>query len=868
LATQLGISGGILAYCLLQFEWNRRRKSMTYLYSPRTKLSKNASPPIPPGLFSWIKVSLSLDEEFYLKNVGLDAVMYIRFLKMAFQFLLFNVLIVGPILLPINYYAGGTNEGVAGLSISNIPSGIKDPLWAHTICTYLVSLSWMYLLYKNYCDYIDMFRQHLLNRVKNDPITARTVMVSRIPPELRTEEKLREFVEKLGLGPVESTRMVRHIGKLDRKIKRREEVLLALEKAHIQLAKKCETKEHQRIQSIVEWLDVRKRKRTNNIGKQVSSDQDNFTTRNATVTTASTFTNEDIMEQEDGYVGFMGSGKSVLSIDHFIKKFNYLNRRIAELRSLPINATPYKATSTGFVTFRDHISAQLCAQSIMYSKPHTCTTKMAPEPRDLLWDNLFMRFREKMIRTVIVNICVWALTLFWLFPIVAFLTLTSIDSLSRRIQFLGPFLEAAPIIRTLLQNVLPTVLVSFFMAILPWILMELSKQEYFPSYSALEEAVLVRHYYFTLFNVFVVFLLGITFLQSIFDVINSPTSIFEVLAISLPQGATFFINYVIFNTCTHGLELVQVGSQIFLHIILTSRFVATTPLLVITITYSTINPLILVFALIYYAIALLVFKHQFAYCYVRRYESGGKLYRRVFKYTTDGLIIFQITVIGMIWLRTAIVPGAFLIPLLIGTGYFKYYCHKTFYSRTHFLALDTRLEVDQDGQAGVDVQTEKPITQSPKLSQDNDDLGGGVSTKPKENTEFGVGSMFGRKSTSDGFRRLETISGNASEGSTKDNVPENNPTSLENRSLITMQTNNQLKEKINNKRDSKNVLLSSTENPSRFEISIENPEQKRGVDFECTATAIPVKQSQTIDVTETSPELTSYKKRNNNGKNR
>ncbi|PKK74247.1 DUF221-domain-containing protein, partial [Rhizophagus irregularis] len=403
--------------------------------------------------------------------------------------------------------------------------------------------------------------------------------------------------------------------------------------------------------------------------------------------------------------GFFGDKE--ISIDTFLKKFNYLDRRIAELRSKSIQGPPYKATSTGFVTFKDHISAQLCAQSIMSSEPHTCTTQMAPEPRDILWDNLTKDFKEKLVRYLVVNACVWALIIFWLFPIVAFLTLTTIDSLSSKIKFLGPFLDTTPIIRTMLQNVLPTVLVTFFMSFLPWILMELSKQEAFPSYSELEKAVLTRYYYFSIFNVFIVFLLGTTFLSSIFDVLQQPTSILEVLANALPKGATFFISYIIFNTCTHGLELVQVGSQLFLHIILTSRFIATTPrmlqrvthpwsfpyyyyypnhilVFVITVTYSVINPLILVFSVLYYGFALVVFKHQFAYCYVRRYEAGGNFYRRVFRYTTDGLIIFQLTIIGVIWLRKAIVSGAILVPLLIGTGYFKYYCYKTFYSRTHY----------------------------------------------------------------------------------------------------------------------------------------------------------------------------------------
>ncbi|CAG8813683.1 2232_t:CDS:1, partial [Racocetra persica] len=140
-------------------------------------------------------------------------------------------------------------------------------------------------------------------------------------------------------------------------------------------------------------------------------------------------------------------------------------------------------------------------------------------------------------------------------------------------------------------------------------------------------------------------------------------------------------------------------------------------ILVITITYSTINPLILIFALVYYAVALVVFKHQFAYCYVRRYEAGGKFYRRVFRYTTDGLIIFQLTVLGVIWLRRAITQGALLVPLIIATGYFKYYCHKTFYSRTNYLALDARSnqqQIKEDPPTPKKSQSEEAIELSKK----------------------------------------------------------------------------------------------------------------------------------------------------------
>ncbi|RIB16621.1 hypothetical protein C2G38_1496758 [Gigaspora rosea] len=688
-------------------------------------------------------------------------------------------------------------------------------------------------------------------------------MVSRLPNDLRSEEKLQEFVDGLGLGPVESTRIVRHTGKLDRKIHRREKALLALEKAHIKLAKNVcntikgrrfgwsrlfgrnnvtsqdilevgETKEHQRIQSLVEWLNPRKKKSDKN-QIQSSNDQNiNLNNNNNNHNKHFTTPSEDIMNQEDGYgrqfliwdslfhisksvldrfqplrsIRFIGGGK-VRSIDHFLKKFNYLDRRIAELRAIPFSVSaipsPYKPTDTGFVTFRDHISAQICAQSIISSIPHTCTTRMAPEPRDLLWENLIMKFRESMLRYVIVNACVWALTIFWLFPIVAFLTLTSISSLSSRISFLGSFLEATPAIRTLLQNVLPTVLVSFFMAILPWILMEISKQECFASYSELEEAVLIRFYHFSFFNVFIVFLLGITFLQSIFDVINNPTNIIELLATSLPKGATFFINYVVFNTCTHGLELIQIVPQLCLHIMLTCRFIATTPrmlkrvtnpwafqfyfyypchilVLVITITYSTINPLILVFALAYYGIALVVFKHQFAYCYVRRYEAGGKFYRRVFRYTTDGLIIFQLTVLGVIWLRKALTQGGFIIPLIIATGYFKYYCHKTFHSRTNYLALDTRSK--QQNKENLPIIKENPESPVKTLLKKDD-----------ENYELKI-------DTADNFNKnipsqmIETSADNDSESSTKYNSSTNMLSKITDENNLKLSNNNNDNEEI------------------------------------------------------------------------
>src|ERR1700712_3008491 len=85
---------------------------------------------------------------------------------------------------------------------------------------------------------------------------------------------------------------------------------------------------------------------------------------------------------------------------------------------------------------------------------------------------------------------------------------------------------------------------------------EISKQELPVSHSTLEGNVLRRYYHFLIFNVLFVFVIGTVILKSILSLIREPTNIFGLLATNLPSGSTFFIFYIVFNTCTHALALV------------------------------------------------------------------------------------------------------------------------------------------------------------------------------------------------------------------------------------------------------------------------------------------------------------------------
>ncbi|KAF9922536.1 hypothetical protein FBU30_007339, partial [Linnemannia zychae] len=745
----------------------------------------------------WIMPTIRIPEEFYINNVGLDAVMFLRFLRMCLQFCVFNGIIIGIILLPIHYTAGGgpnqeVQREVQRFSILNVPDD-SNLLWTHVFLTYLASISWMFLLFKNYWQWMDLRREYTLQRIRQGEIAERSIFISRLPSNLRSDAALKQYFESLKMGPVESATVVQHCGRLAQKIDRRESALNMLEKAHIDLAREVlssikkqkinigsptiSTTERPLLQTsskqefgseqsidaatlekmIQDLYDDKKRfhklrksifahkrilieppqpqlniplsalshhsdiidiyvngsQQENEINRQQFGSSLSLNSPPFTIWNVLALLDRSSLDkfQPTRPANRFKTSEKVMAIDHLIKKYNKLDRKVGELRD---GSLRYKSTSYGFVTFKHHLSAQLCAQAKIDSRPQGLNVRLAMEPRDVIWSNLTASFRNRFTRSVIVNLSIWVIIIFWIFPTSGFLLLTSLQALSQKFKFLQPIVDASPLIQSLLQNVLPIVFVTIFLALAPVIILEISKQELPVSHSILEGNVFRRYYHFLIFNVLFVFMIGTVILKSIISLIREPTNIFSLLATNLPAGSTFFIFYIVFNSCTHALELVQVWAQLIIHSFVTSKKLAPTPrslqratipwcfqyyyyyphnilAIVIIFIYAVISPLILLAGIPYFAFAVLVFKYQFAYCYIRKYENSGRYFRHVFQYTTDGLIIFQLTMVGILWLKKAIVGGFFVVFLTGITAYFKILCGDLFKSRTKFLPLDTGL---------------------------------------------------------------------------------------------------------------------------------------------------------------------------------
>ena len=143
------------------------------------------------------------DEELKAK-CGLDGYFFIRLLRaMIIIFVPLMILIV-PILLPINYHGGKDNDvaevgghlvafnvtGLDRLAWQNVAPDHTTRYWAHLLCA-ILAISWaLYRLYAEKLNFIDVRQRFLTSPEHRLKASARTVLITNIPSEYRSKEAL------------------------------------------------------------------------------------------------------------------------------------------------------------------------------------------------------------------------------------------------------------------------------------------------------------------------------------------------------------------------------------------------------------------------------------------------------------------------------------------------------------------------------------------------------------------------------------------------------------------------------------------------------------------------------------------------------
>ncbi|KAL7748827.1 hypothetical protein RI367_005740 [Sorochytrium milnesiophthora] len=429
------------------------------------------------------------------------------------------------------------------------------------------------------------------------------------------------------------------------------------------------------------------------------------------------------------YFGIIPTGTEVLSIDYHLSKLMYYDRRIQELRDVDANRIRYKPTPTAFITFQSPIAAAVCAQSLTISMP-PAKTRLAPEPRDVIWNSYALgSSTSRMLTRLIVGIVIGFVILAWLLPISSVVVSFNLSFLYTVVPALKPLISEKELVKSFLSNVLPSLAATVFNILFPYILFALLKLQWFYSTSQFMEKLTMRYIQFSFLNVLVFFMLGQTFLPAILAMLKinlnlklekekldlDVPNVLRLIAAAVPSAGLFYLNYVIFQTCLHALELLQFNWGIFFALITTSRWSAPTPrdyygatqpwmfyyyyyytscvlICIIVFTFGIFNPLIFVFGLLYFAFAYFVYKHQLLYVYVSRYETNGRIWPKIFDWVLYGMLLFQVITISILLLNGSYAQPVLILPLLGVTWWVRWYCHRMFLPMSRNIPIDSQLD--------------------------------------------------------------------------------------------------------------------------------------------------------------------------------
>ncbi|KAI9188303.1 hypothetical protein H9P43_002694 [Blastocladiella emersonii ATCC 22665] len=433
------------------------------------------------------------------------------------------------------------------------------------------------------------------------------------------------------------------------------------------------------------------------------------------------------------------SGKVVKTIDYSLRKLLYHEYRVGHGRDIARVAERYKANPMAFVTFRSPVAAAICAQTLVMKSP-TTRIVMAPEPRDIIWSAFaWSDSSRRSLAKFATNGVVGFLIFIWIIPISLVVALANLDQIIRIVYFLRPLYEQSTLFRSFLSSVLPSVTATLFNVLMPYLIMALLSMQGIYTKSRFDDSITRKYFAFLFINQLVFFVVGQTIITTTLNLFffvpielpglarggggaaSSFDNIVLLAAKSIPLGANFFINYILFQAVLHACELLQINWNIFVVLVQTSRWVARTPrdlfqarrpwsftyfyfwcsnglALVITTLYSLIHPLLACVGLFYFSFGYMVYKHNLLYCYVPAYETNGQTWHQAVGWTLLGLGLFQVTMAGLFATNGIYAGALMMLPLLGATLVFRSFLARTVRPRCRHVPVEalTRQAVEMN----------------------------------------------------------------------------------------------------------------------------------------------------------------------------
>ncbi|XP_042021343.1 CSC1-like protein HYP1 isoform X1 [Salvia splendens] len=646
LVTSVGINTALCFIFLILYTILRNRPSNAALYLPRLVAEGNLREGNVLGLrkclssFSWVKRAWEATEAELLENSGLDAVVFMRIFVFELRVFQFATIIGIFILLPFNYmgnqldidFTDLANKSLETFSISNVDDG-SNRLWIHFTAVYIFTAVVCYLLYSEYDD-IAALRISSFYSSKPQPKQF-TVLVRSIPvtSEKTFSDSVGSFFSECYPSTYLSHSVIHRTDKLKGLINEADKVYKGL--VHLK--------------------------------SEVSAQK---------------------IFNREGCFGIFGQKSE--PVDQYDKDVEDVERNMsAEQFSLIGEAVP-----AAFVSFKSRFSAAIVSHLQQGVNPTDWQTEPAPDPQDVYWPFFSASFITRWMCSVIVIFACLIITILFLVPVFIAQGLTNLTQLETMLPFLSGILRMK-IVTQVVTGYLPSLILEIFLVLVPPVMIVLSSMQGHVALSQIEKSACIKMLWFTIWNIFFANVLSGSALYRL-GIILEPKKFTELLAVSVPGQASFFIAYVVTSgwTVIFCIELFRLKFLIFRILkgalcccsnedeFISNPYHKQIPRILffslLGIIYFFLSPLILPFVMIFYGLGYIIYRNQLLNVYIPKYETGGKFWPVVHDATIVFLILMHVIAIGVFAVKKVHFASTLTVPLPILTLLFNSYCQKRF----------------------------------------------------------------------------------------------------------------------------------------------------------------------------------------------
>lgn len=756
------LGGEVLAFTILKSKLWRIYMPRAYLPPPDKRATE-----LPSGPWRWIPAVLWSDPENIIHQNGLDAYMFLRFIKLLVIICLVFTLTTFLVIIPVDATAISIDNGIKGLE-KIAWSNLVDPrdqhrFSAHIIVVYLLTAFVIYMIYREMDAFVKLRQNFLMSKSHTKLPQSRTVLVTAIPDELSTEHDLRTFASFVP-GGVDKVWMYRSTKGLNDLFDRRQEACSKLEAAQTSILK----------QATLAWrakTKLHRKSQKNKLKDEEKPEDFDLVKPEPTMELLNDLV--PAAKRPKHRTGMLGLfGPKVDTIDWCKGEISSLNEAIKEKRRDHVEG---KFLGSAFIRCNLQMGAHILSQCLSYHEPLKMYDKwMEAHPKDIVWNNLDDGALEMKSRYLLSWAATIGLIIVWAFPVGFIGTLSNLSELCTNVKWLAWVCKVNHVARGVIEGVLPPALLAALFAVLPLILRFLAWYECIPRYSLISVSVYRRFYFFLLIHGFLIVTISSGITNAIGDIIKEPTQTVQKLASQLPGASVFFLTYMLTQGLAGaGSALVQLA-PLALHYI-KKWFLGRTPrqaymvtfmmpaadfgvllprlslLGTITFAYSVLSPLINLLACVSFAMFYIAWKFLLTQVFDQpeEAETGGMYFPMAVNNLFVGLYIEHLCLACLFFLKSAeegagaIVKGAFMLGLLAMTACVHTFITHSFSPLYHYLPMS--------------LATKK---MAKKFEKERNRKSEGQASKDPEDDEIDEIDLFSRSRIQSVRRRIKKTIGN------------------------------------------------------------------------------------------------------------